>query len=157
MKKPLWEPSQEEIEKTELTRFSKKIRNIYKLPDTHYSTLHNWSIENPELFWKEIWKDFGLCSSKEWKKVLNIYEFNTNPTKESSDWFDGARLNFAENLLLHGDDQNEAICFTGEDGSRNSISFFELRNAVAKCAYSMKILGVSKMDRVAAVMPNCPD
>ena len=157
MEKPLWIPSKEEIEKNALTRFSKKIRDTYGLIDDEYSTLHNWSIENPDLFWSEIWKDCGVCSSKSWEKVLRISEFNTNYSKKSSDWFDGARLNFAENLLLQGNDQDEAICFVGEDEFTSSLSFSELRLSVAKCALGMKNYGINKMDRVAAVIPNCPE
>ena len=79
---PLWEPSPEEIKKTNLTRFTKKIQEKYSIDDTKYLTLHDWSIANPELFWEEVWKDCGIYSSKYWNKVLNISEFNTNPSKD---------------------------------------------------------------------------
>ncbi len=157
MKKPLWEPKPEYIEKTNLTRFSKKIQEKYSLDSTNYQTLHNWSTANPELFWEEAWKDCGIYSTKYWNKVLNISEFNTKPSKEVSDWFDGVRLNFAENLLLSGNDQSEAISYTGEDGFTSSLSFFELRRAVARCAFGLKNCGVRKFDRVAAVIPNSPE
>jgi len=157
MEKPLWEPSLIEVEKTALTRFSKKIKDIYELDDAEYSTLHKWSIDNPDLFWAEVWKDCDVFSSKGWDKVVNISSFNTKFSKESSDWFDGARLNFAENLLLHGKDKNDAICFTGEDGYSISLSYSELRKAVAQCTFGMTNFGVKKKDRVAAVIPNCPE
>jgi Domain of unknown function (DUF3448). len=102
MVKPLWKPSKEEVDRTELTRFSKKIKHIYGLNDAEYLTLHNWSIENPELFWSEIWNDCDICASKNWKKVLSKPQFSTKFSKELSNWFDGARLNFAENLLSKG-------------------------------------------------------
>ena len=78
MEKPLWRPSIEQIEKTALTRFSKKIKDIYGIHDTEYSTLHKWSIENPDLFWAEVWKDCEIFSSKAWKKVINISDFDLN-------------------------------------------------------------------------------
>ena len=100
---PLWEPSIEEKESTLITRFSKKIKEIYNLPNIEYSTLHKWSVEHPDLFWLEVWKDCDVCFSKEWDEVLNISKFNTKKSKEKSDWFNGARLNFAENLLSNGE------------------------------------------------------
>ena len=144
MKIPLWEPSPEEIKKTNLTRFTKKIQEKYGIYDTKYLTLHNWSTTNPGFFWEEVWIDCGVHYKEGWKKVLNVSEFNTNQSKETSDWFDGVKLNFAENLLLHGNDQSEAICFIGEDGLTRSISFSELRRAVAKCAYGLKNCGVNR-------------
>jgi len=154
---PLWEPSTEEKESTSITRFSKKIKEIYNLPDIEYSTLHKWSVEHPDLFWLEVWKDCDVCFSKEWDEVLNISKFNTKKSKEKSDWFSGARLNFAENLLSNGEDENEAICFTGEDGSIKSMNYDELRKVVSQCSSGMKKLGVNQMDRVASVIPNCPE
>ena len=153
----LWEPSPEEQEKTLLTRFSKKVQERYELSDCEYPTLHQWSIDYPELFWEEVWRDCEVRSSAEWSKVMSKSKFSEKIGTEPSGWFEGARLNFAENLLAQGKDENEALCFTGENGSTSSLSYEELRNAVAQCASGLKSLGVSKNDRVAAVMPNCPE
>ena len=153
----LWQPSPEEQEKTLLTRFSKKVQERYELPDCEYPTLHQWSIDYPELFWEEVWRDCEVRSSAEWSKVMSKSKFSEKIGTEPSGWFEGARLNFAENLLAQGKDENEALCFTGENGSTSSLSYGELRNAVAQCASGLKSLGVSKNDRVAAVMPNCPE
>ena len=153
----LWQPSPEEQEKTLLTRFSKKVQERYELSDCEYSTLHQWSIDYPELFWEEVWRDCEVRSSAEWSKVMSKSKFSEKIGTEPSGWFEGARLNFAENLLAQGNDENEALCFIGENGSTSSLSYEKLRNAVAQCASGLKSLGVSKNDRVAAVMPNCPE
>ena len=44
-------------------------------------------------------------------------------------WFEGARLNFAENLLRR-DDATPALIFVGEDGSRRELSWAELQAEV---------------------------
>ena len=151
----LWQPSPEEQEKTLLTSFTKKIQDRYALPDCKYSTLHQWSIDYPELFWKEVWSDCEVRFSVSWSKVMSKSKFGEMIGTESSRWFEGARLNFAENLLAQGKDENEALCFVGENGSTSSLSYEELRNLVAQCASGLKKLGVLKNDRVAAVVPNC--
>lgn len=157
MSTPLWQPSQQEIEKTLLTHFSKKIQQKYKLPNIKYSTLHQWSIEFPELFWEEVWRDCEVRCSVPWSKVMSKTSFSEKIGTEPSGWFTGARLNFAENLLAQGKAENEALCFIGEDATTSSLSYADLRKAVAQCASGMKALGVTANDRVAAVLPNCPE
>ena len=83
--------------------------------------------------------------------------FNVRNDSERSSWFEGARLNYPENLLLRNNDENEALSFVAENGTKQSMSYAELRAAVSQCASGMKDMGVSEMDRVAAVIPNCPE
>ena len=157
MSLPLWQPRNEEKENTLLTHFSKKIQQKYKLRNTDYSTLHQWSIEYPELFWEEVWHDCEVRSSVSWNKVMRKSTFSEKIGTESSGWFEGSKLNFAENLLAQGNAENEALCFIGEDGTTSSLSYAGLRKAVAHCASGMKKLGITENDRVAAVIPNCPE
>jgi len=157
MSPPLWQPSLEEKEKTLLTIFSHKIQKKYNLHNIEYSTLHQWSIEFPELFWEEVWRDCEVRCSVPWDKVMSKISFSEKIGTESSGWFRGTRLNFAENLLAQGKSENEALCFIGEDGSTRSLSYADLRKVVEQCASGLKALGVTKNDRVSAVLPNCPE
>ena len=157
MATPLWQPSLEEKRDTLLTQFSNKIQTKYNLPDFDYSTLHQWSIDNPELFWEEVWNDSNVLASKSWNKVMGKDLFNVRNDSKRSGWFEGARLNYAENLLLRNNDENVALSFVAENGTKHSMTYAELRAAVSQCALGMKDIGVSKMDRVAAVIPNCPE
>ena len=109
MSTPLWQPSSEEKKNTILTQFSKKIQAQYDLPDSEYSTLHQWSIDYPELFWEEVWNDSKVLASKSWNKVMGKDLFNVRNDSERSGWFEGARLNYAENLLLRNNDDLSLI------------------------------------------------
>ena len=71
-------------------------------------------------------------------------------------WFDGATLNFTENLLRYRDDKI-AIHFYGEDGTQSSLSYRELHDQVSRLARSMREMGIVKNDRVAGFMPNIPE
>ena len=102
MSTPLWQPSSEEKKNTILTQFSKKIQARYDLPDSEYSTLHQWSINHPELFWEEVWNDSNVLASKSWNKVMGKDLFNVRNDSERSGWFEGARLNYA--CLLYTSD-----------------------------------------------------
>ena len=76
MPTPLWQPSSEEKKNTLLTQFTKKIQSKYDLPDSEYSTLHQWSIDYPELFWEVVWNDCKVLASKSWSNVMGKDLFN---------------------------------------------------------------------------------
>jgi acetoacetyl-CoA synthetase len=76
------------------------------------------------------------------------------------EWFPGARLNYAENLLRYSDDSRVALYFTSErlgvDGIRTR-TFGQLKERVRYIAASLRKLGVGPGDRVVGYIPNCPE
>lgn len=71
-------------------------------------------------------------------------------------WFEGARLNFAANLLRYRDDR-PAIVFRDEFGRRAELSHAELYRQVAAMADGLRAAGVVAGDRVAGFVPNSPE
>ncbi|CAL1286784.1 unnamed protein product, partial [Larinioides sclopetarius] len=65
------------------------------------------SVENYEDFWKEIWHFFDVIASKPYDKVF----VKKGSGFLDNEWFSGARLNFAENLLRIRDDRLALICY----------------------------------------------
>ncbi len=148
MNDPLWQPSRERVDSANLTTFMRFLADSLEDAPETFEALRGWSVERPEDFWSAFWRFAGLKASKPWDEVL------TNPEQmPGAKWFEGARLNFAENLLRHRDDHPAIIAWT-EDRRRRSISYRELYLAVAKLAASLKADGVGVGDRVAAVMPH---
>lgn len=132
---------------------------------TDYDSLYQWSVQSSEQFWAAVWAFSGVVSSQHWDRVL------TNPdAMPGAKWFDGARLNFAENLLKFRD-HKIAIVFQGEVGEAHhigenktaekrharEISYADLYQEVARCAALLKSLGVVSGDRVAGYMANTPE
>jgi acetoacetyl-CoA synthetase len=75
-------------------------------------------------------------------------------------WFEGARLNFAENMLRHRGSTPavyEATEPEGDGGVLHLASYThdELRQAVANAARAMRRRGLKTGDRVALYAPNC--
>lgn len=71
-------------------------------------------------------------------------------------FFQGARLNFAENLLYPRCDPPElsvAVTEVTEEGSRD-VSWKELREKVRLCTLALRKLGVVEGDRVAGYLAN---
>jgi acetoacetyl-CoA synthetase len=151
MDKLLWEPSQERIESTNMYRFMNVINEKYNKSFKEYAPLYQWSIENISDFWAAMWDFLEIKASKSYDQVID------DVTKmPGAKWFQGAKLNFAENLLRYRDDQ-VALIFRGEDHDPVKITYAELYDEVARVAKSLKEAGVQVGDRVAAFMPNMPE
>ncbi len=148
MTKPLWQPSAERIQNANMTRFMEFINRRYNRSYMGYFDLYDWSINNPEEFWASVWEFVDIRASSPYQKV--VADLNEFPGAE---WFPGAKLNFAENLLRFRDGR-VAIVFKCETRPSVSITYEELYKSVARLAGVLRKLGVTKEDRVAAYMPN---
>ena len=113
-----------------------------------YSSLHEWSVNNPGDFWSRAWDDNHLIGQK------GSTFFTQGADFISSKFFPEARLNVAENLLAHGDADAVAIVSILETGERSEITWAELRIKVAATAAAMRAEGVVAGDRVVAWVPN---
>jgi acetoacetyl-CoA synthetase len=148
MKKVLWQPSKERIKQANMTMFIDFVNKKHRLNINSYSQVHNWSTENIPDFWAAMWEFGGIIASRRYDKVVD--DLRKFP---GAKWFEGARLNFAENLLRYRDDQT-AFVFKGETGKSAKINYRELYNSVARLAKSLREIGVVSGDRVCSFMPN---
>jgi acetoacetyl-CoA synthetase len=148
---PIWTPSPERVSKAALTRFTHVVQERYKAPIHDYASLYRWSVEFPENFWSAVW-DF--CEVRASQRAQQIVE--DGGRLPGAQWFVGARLNYAENLLrLDGD--GPAIIFRNERGQRRELSWRQLRDEVARVADGLRRAGIKQGDRVAGYLPNIPE
>ncbi len=150
MKKPLWIPSVRRIDNSNIIKYIKWVNKRFKLNLLNYNGLYDWSIENIEDFWASIWKYGKIRYSKKYDSVL------TGKTMLSAKWFNGSRLNFAENLLRYKDNR-KAVISIRENLPNITITYKELNDFVTKVTYSLKKMGVKKGDRVAGFVNNTPE
>ncbi len=150
MKKPLWTPSEERIKNSNMFLFMDYAAKLTGKKISSYDELYNWSINNIEEFWKSIWEFSGLIHSAKYEKIISSYEM------PGAKWFEGAKLNFAENLLKYRDDKI-AIISSREDCPNVTLTYNELYERTAACADGLRKLGVKKGDRVAGFVPNYPE
>ncbi|MEZ5934322.1 MAG: acetoacetate--CoA ligase [Alphaproteobacteria bacterium] len=148
MSNPLWQPSDERVASANLTKFMRFLAGEGTASPADFETLRAWSVERPEDFWAAFWRFAGLKASRPWDRVLTHGD-----RMPGAGWFEGARLNFAENMLRHRDDRPAIIAWT-EDCRRQTVTYKELYLAVAKLAKALRDDGVGVGDRVAAVMPH---
>ncbi len=148
MRSPLWVPSEERKNQANITLFIKKVNAQHKLHLNSYAELYQWSVENIPEFWAAVWDFAEIKASKRYDQVVE------DPSQfPGTNWFPGARLNVAENLLRHRDDQL-AFIFRGETQSSQRMTYAELYDSVARLAQSLKQQGVGVGDRVVGYMPN---
>ncbi len=127
--------------------FMRQVNAKYQLDLADYSALHRWSIEQRETFWAEIWQQCNVIHSAPYQAVLQ------HDTMPGAQWFNGARLNFAENLLRFRDERIALVSLL-ENGERRTLSYAELHQQVLQLAASMRDRGIVSGDRVAGFLPN---
>ena len=150
MEKPLWIPSKERIDNSNMKRFIDFVSKNYNLKIDYYNQLYDWSIQNIEDFWEALleFSEIKLC--KPYSRILTEHKM------PGARWFVDAGLNFAENLLRFKDDRT-AIISIREDCPTLKISFSELSFYAGKIANYLKGIGISKGDVVAGYVTNIPE
>jgi acetoacetyl-CoA synthetase len=137
------------------------LRYVADAGPADYAALYRWSVLHPEQFWPRIWSFFDVIADERegepWDEVVRGVDRMAPPDPEAGPgWFLGARLNFAENLLRHRDDQ-DAIVAWNELGRQGVLSYADLYREVARVAAALRAHGIRAGDRVAGYMPNVPE
>ncbi len=144
-------PSPERVQATEMARFSDWVSERHGLAIDGYEGLWRWSVDDLEQFWADIWEFTGVIASKPYERVL------ASRAMPGTRWFEGAELNYAENLLSGHEDGETAVLHCSELRDLDELSWGELRARVAAAAAGLAALGVGRGDRVVAYMPNIPE
>ncbi len=148
MSQLLWQPSEERMKSTNMWDFMRYVNERHGKDFANYSDLYRWSIDESPGFWATLW-DYGqVIHSRPHDQIVD------DVTKmPGARWFEGARLNFAENLLRYRDD-HIALSFKGEGRPTVSITYTQLFQQVARLAKSLRDMGIKPGDRVGGFMPN---
>ena len=121
---PIWRPSPERIERTVLTRYMRWLRDERGLDFAAYESLWRWSVDEIEAFWASIWTFCGMRSTTPYREVLHAR------TMPGARWFDGATVNYADQMLWRASDPNwatrPAVVFSSERVTRHETSWGEL-------------------------------
>ncbi|MEA3477904.1 MAG: acetoacetate--CoA ligase [Bacteroidota bacterium] len=147
----LWTPDNEWSGSSRMNDYRLYVNERFGLDLKDYFELYQWSIDYIADFWGSFWDYSGVRYSKPFNQVVDDAK-----KMPGAKWFQGARLNFAENLLSRSDDKC-AIIFRGEAELERRISYAELYDEVHRVAEGLKRTGVQKGDRVAGFIPNMPE
>ena len=151
MNEPLWKPNSELIENATITKFARYAGELWGAELNSFDTLHKWSTDCSEEFWKTIWKFCEVRSSN-----ISSATVRNREQMPGAVWFPDAQLSFTENLLRRNDD-GAAIISRGEAKADRIISYAELNQEVNRLARAYRALGIEPGDRIVAYMPNIPE
>jgi len=147
----VWVPSTKDLERSRLAKA------MARWDYTSLEDLHRDSIEKPDWFWRAALDDLGISFSTDWNEFRNEsagYEFPT--------WFNGGRLNIAENCVERHAANPEvadrtAVISEADSGKRSEMTFQELNAEVQRIASGLVALGIQKGDRVGLFLPVLPE
>lgn len=108
---------------------------------------HQWTVEHNDKFWSYVWQIGGIIGDKQ-------EQVHTKAEQLIDDsWFNGSRLNFAENLLRFTG-STTAIYGMNEAGQQTEISWDMLRLYVSNVRHYLRDKGITKGDVVVGYLPN---
>jgi acetoacetyl-CoA synthetase len=147
---PLWSPNEQDLKQSPWMAFADfaGARAGRSLEDP--LALHAWSVADREGFWSALWDFCGVRGTKGDRILEN------GDAMPGARFFPDAELNFAENLLSRTGDE-PAMLFRAEDKTRAAMSWDELHALVSRLQQAFRAHGVTKGDRIAAMMPNMPE
>ena len=156
---------------TYMWHFLQKIKQDNKtLPLETYHDLHQWSIDHIADFWAAAWQYVGIRASRPYDEVglflvVTLSRDTHSYAQVVSDeailyprpsFFEGARLNFAENLLFPTQevDPDSPAIIAATEVTRETVSWTQLRERVRQCRTGMLAANVRTGDRVAGFVAN---
>lgn len=121
-----------------------------------FETIARRAVEDPEWFWAAVADDIGVRWLESYDEVLDLSDGIEFPH-----FFRGGRVNWADYAVDrwvdegHGD--AEAVWWEGEDGSRRSLTYAQLKEDVDHAAGAFARLGVGEGDVVGLYLPMIPE
>ncbi|MCE4599925.1 MAG: AMP-binding protein [Desulfurococcales archaeon] len=146
----LWEPPRELIHSSNISMImeSEGIKS--------YSDFVRRSIQDPKWFWRKLPEWLGI----EWfKEPTDIVDLSKGV--EWARWYRGGRVNLTYNIVdkivKTGGSDREAFTWVGEDGSKKSLTYGELKDEVDRFSNYLREIGIGKGEVVSIYAPMLPE
>ncbi len=141
----VWTPTDRYLARSRLRRFAAAHGH------DDFASLHRWSVEDLDGFWRAVDRDLGLVWRTPYERV-----FDSSRGIPWTTWWSGGRMNYVESALRH-DPSRTALIFEGEEGVMRRLTYGELAAHVRRCAAGLRALGVKPGDRVGIYLPLTPE
>jgi acetyl-CoA synthetase len=147
----VWSPTQEVIERANVTRF------IRRHGIGSYDELVKRSQDDIEWFWDAVVQDLGLEFYEPYSSVMD-----TSNGPQWTTWFRGGLVNLAHNCVDRWAERTPeriAVLWEGEEGAgaARSVTYAELGRMASHLAHGLRSLGVGRGTTVGIFMPMAPE
>ncbi len=147
----LWAPGAQRIAGANLTAFTAWLAAERGLRFDGYHALWRWSVDDLDGFWRAVWDYSGVEASAPPERVLG------RRSMPGTEWFPGARLNYAQHALRCEQPGTDALYYVSEDAPMvRALDWAELAGQVRILGTQLRAMGVRPGDRVASYLPNIP-
>lgn len=145
----LWTPSPDRADASTMAGFIRWLDRERGLKFADFAALWDWSVTDIDAFWGAIWDFFDV-------KGTRPDVFLAKRQMPGAKWGPGAQLNYATQILRHCDatPNGVALIVQSETFGDSTMTWAELRAQVASVASHLQSMGVTKGDRVVAILPN---
>ncbi|MEB2848472.1 acetoacetate--CoA ligase [Rhizobiales bacterium RZME27] len=147
---PLWTPAPDALSQAPLAHFMNWCAERYDRRYDGPDDFHEWSIAERADFWSAIWDFCGVRGQRPGPVLIDEGHMT------EARFFPEATLNFAENLLSRRGVE-PALIFRGEDKICSRWSWDELAASVSRLQQAFGAMGITRGDRIAAMLPNMPE
>lgn len=141
-----WQPSEEVVERAQLTRFMKQVGA------NSFDELYRFSITDVEKFTTEVLHFLEIKFNPPYENLLDLSD-----GVEFPHWCAGAGLNITEMCVdrwIGTEIENQpAIIWEGEEGHTKTVSYAELSEKVKSVAVGLREQGLKKGDAVGIHLP----
>jgi acetyl-CoA synthetase len=137
---PAWLPTSETIDRANVTDVGRRLG----LAD--YQSLHRWSIDNREAYWKLVIERLGIRFGQCYDKIVDTTH-SSHPR-----WLGGSRMNIVDSCFL-ADENMPAVIESDGSGKLRIWTYCELRQLVARVSTGLIAQGIAPGDAVGIVMP----
>lgn len=146
----LWTPPEAFVSSSNITALMAWLKAQHIVDVDDYAALWQWSVDEPEAFWASLWQYFDVLSDTPYTRVVDSLEM-----RPGIKWFEGSRVNFAEHILRHAQNNDGAAIYAmSEAATLRQTSWPELARQVRVLATALRARGIQPGDSVCGVMPN---
>jgi acetoacetyl-CoA synthetase len=147
----VWVPSPERVADANVTHFTRWLKETRGLEFAGYPELWEWSITDTDGFWQAIWDYNDIVAARPPAAVLGKREM------PGAEWFPGAELNYAQNVLAREKPGEVALYYQSETIPLSPLLWDDFAGRTRILATRLRSLGVRPGDRVASYLPNVPE
>ncbi|MBO0821074.1 MAG: acetoacetate--CoA ligase, partial [Nocardiopsaceae bacterium] len=148
----LWVPSARRVADANITAFIRWLSDTKNLDFADYRDLWQWSVTDTAGFWQAIWDTGDIVAAGRPERALATADM------PGAQWFPGAELNYAENVLAREKPGEVALYYQSETTPLTPLYWEDFAGRVRVLATRLREdFQVKPGDRVASYLPNVPE